>query len=337
MNGTVLAADLGGTWLKLGLVRGGRVVAKRVIESHSARGLAPRLPAIERTFTDLCAQAGVPLVQCQGVVLGFPGLVDTPRGRVTAVYGKFDDALHLDLAGWAQQRLGLPLALENDARLAAVGEWRHGAGRSCDNLVMLTLGTGLGTAAIVQGRVLRGCHGQAGCLGGHFTVRYGGRRCAGGNIGCAEAEASTAHLTALAQADPDFARSALKRLGQVDYAAVFEHAAAGDAAALRLRAHSLTVWSALVVTLIHAYDPERVVLGGGIMASGDAILAHVQAYVAEHAETPWGRVQIVAGALGQDAALLGSPWLLAEQRAALASAVSTSTPPSRETAHDEQL
>lgn len=161
--------------------------------------------------------------------------------------------------------------------------------------------------------MLRGSHGQAGVLGGHTTVRYGGRACSCGNLGCAEAEASTAFLRELAEADSDFATSRLACEPILDFAAVFKHTAAGDAGALKLRDHSLGVLSTLAVNLIHAYDPAVVILGGGIMASADVILPAVSEYVRRHAHTPWGKVCVVAGELGDQAALVAGEWLMREQ------------------------
>ena len=106
---------------------------------------------------------------------------------------------------------------------------------------MLTLGTGLGVCAVIEGHVLRGVHGQAGILGGHITLRYGGRACVCGNIGCAEAEASTSVLKRLAKEQREYAASALAKEPTLDYAAVFRLAAQGDACAVRLRQHSLEV------------------------------------------------------------------------------------------------
>jgi glucokinase len=178
---------------------------------------------------------------------------------------------------------------------------------------MITLGTGIGTCAVIQGNVLRGQHGQAGCLGGHFTVRYGGRRCNCGNIGCAEAEASTVFLAQLAKADPAYSDSALAGEPTLDYAAVIRHAQTGDACAKALLDHSIQVWGSLAVSLIHAYDPERLVIGGGIMASRDILLPRLQDYVAQFAHTPWGKVNVVASELGDQAALLAAEWLVREQ------------------------
>ena len=99
----------------------------------------------------------------------------------------------------------------------------------------------------------------------------------------------------------------------LDYAAVFRVAAQGDKLAVALRDQSIRVWSAALVNLIHAYDPECAVIGGGIMRSGSIILPRMRRYVAEHAWTPWGRVQIKAAALGNDAGMLGVATLFHEE------------------------
>lgn len=311
----VLACDLGGTRMKIGVVRDGRVLAHAVEPANSKLGLAPQLPVLKAAWLRLLDEQQLTLADCAGATIAFPSLVDNATGRVFLQGGKFDDAQGLDLRAWARVELGLPLAIENDARMALIGEWRAGAGRGCDNLVIMTLGTGLGTCAIIEGRVLRGKHGQAGVMGGHVTVRYGGRLCSCGNIGCAEAEASTAFLGQIAAGMPAFDRSPLSRAATLNYGMVFKHAAAGDACALALRDHSIRVWSTLAVNLIHVCDPELVILGGGIMASADVILPAVTDYVHRHAHTPWGRVRVVPSALGDHAGLVAGEWLLQEQLA----------------------
>jgi glucokinase len=310
---TVLACDLGGTRMKIGVVRGGRVLAEAIEPSHSHLGLAPQLPVLKATWQRLLTDLELTLADCRGVTVAFPSLVDVARGRVLAETGKFDDALTLDLRDWARTELGLPLMIENDARLALIGEWRAGAGQGCHNLVMITLGTGLGVCAVIEGRVLRGKHGQAGVQGGHLTVRCGGRQCYCGNVGCAEAEASTAFLRPLAEASSGWDRSSLRSAATLDYARVFTDAAHGDACAIAVRDHSLLVWGALAVSLIHAYDPEILILGGGIMASADVILPAITDYVNRHADTPWGKVRVVPSALGDQAALVAGEWALREQ------------------------
>src|SRR5262249_54775897 len=127
---------------------------------------------------------------CDGLAIGFPCIVNTSTNRVLSALKKYEDATDIDLSAWCRDRLGLDLRIENDARLALLGEHYAGAGRGENSLVMMTLGTGIGTAAIIENRLLRGPHFHAGCLGGHLTVNHHGRLCECGNIGCAESEAS---------------------------------------------------------------------------------------------------------------------------------------------------
>lgn len=309
---TVLAVDFGGTRIKLGLVNSGKVIAQEVLPAQSDEPLAQRLEQVANALEKLCERGGIDPRTCEGIGLSYPSIIDSSRARILDHFGKFGDASQLDLRGWARQRLSLPLAIDNDARMALIGEWRFGAGRSCDNCVIITLGTGIGVSAVIEGRVLRGVHGQAGILGGHITLRHGGGNCVCGNVGCAEREASTSVITRLAHEHPYFNQSVLAAESTIDYAAIFELAEQGDACALSLRDHSLQVWSALAVNLIHVFDPERVILGGGVMGSAKFILPAVQSYVNQHAHTPWGKVRVVASELGDRAALLAGEWLVQE-------------------------
>lgn len=308
-----LAVDFGGRRIKLGLAQDGVILARHVLPARAEEPLAARLNAVAASLRQLCGEAAVAPRECAGIGLAYPSLIDVANVRILDHFGKFGDASTVDLRAWARAELGLPLAIDNDARMALVGEWRHGAGRGCGNVVMITFGTGIGTAVIQEGRVLRGAHGQAGILGGHLTVRHGGRACVCGNVGCAEAEASTWALAQFVRERPDFAVSALAGEALIDFASVFRLAAAGDACARGLRDHALEVWSALAVSLIHAYDPERLILGGGVMASGDIVLPAIREHVERHAHTPWGKVNVVASELGDGAALLGCEWLVREQ------------------------
>ncbi|MCA9261071.1 MAG: ROK family protein [Planctomycetales bacterium] len=306
---TVLACDLGGRRIKLGVVAEGRVVRQSTIAAHADAPLPERLPALVEAFRTLCEQHGITFSQCRAIVIGYPSVVDVEQARILDHFGKFGDAAAFDLRAWARHELGLPLALENDARLALIGEWQIGAGRGRDNVAMMTLGTGLGAAAVIRGQPLRGAHGQCGILGGHATVQIGGRPCVCGNVGCAEAEASTSVLPELLKSHPEFAHSPLAAHGrEIGYEHVMSCAAAGDPAAQFAKDRSLQVWGAMAVNLIHAYDPELLILGGGVMGSRDVILPAISEYVNAHAHGAWGKVDVVESQLGDHAALLGSLW-----------------------------
>jgi len=313
---STIAIDFGGTRIKAGVVRDGRVAALRVLDAESRGGLAARLPVIVDAVRDVCAEAGTTIAACAGIGVALPCIVK--GGKILSAIDKYPDATSMDLPAWSRQTLGLPLALENDANAALAGEWQFGVGRGARSVVLMTLGTGVGTSAVIDGVPLRGQHGQAGCLGGHVTVNIDGARCVCGNIGCVESEASTWALAKLGHADAAFAASALAREDVLDYRAVFSHAAAGDALATKMRDRAIRVWSAAAVTLVHAYDPELIVLGGGIMKTPEPIVSQMQAYVSEHAWVGWGKPRVVAGELGDSAALLGLDYFA--RRAATAAA-----------------
>jgi glucokinase len=294
----IIALDLGGTRIKAGLVEDGRVIARAGLDSNSSGGLAARLDELRRLIDGLLDGR-----HARGLGFALPGLVDRAAGRLRAINAKWADAVDIDLPAWAAQHWGVTAWFENDAVAALAGEWRCGAGRGEDGVVLLTLGTGLGTAAVVEGRLLRGSHGQA-CIAGHVTVQIDGRLCSCGNRGCAEAEASTAVLPTIAKALPGYANSRLASVEVLDYRAVFA-LAEQDPLARFLRDRALSVWGALVVNLIHTHDPTVVLVGGGIARAGAQLFEPLRATVKERAWTPWGRVDIRPTALGDDAALLG--------------------------------
>lgn len=310
---TILGCDVGGTRIKLGLVCGGRVLVRMEIPARRDQGLAAALGRVARAVLPLCRQVGLESRPLGGFGLSFPGIIEPRTERILSTpAGKFDDSKSLDVPMLVNRLMGLPTRICNDANAALAGEWRHGAARGVRSVVMMTLGTGIGASAIIDGVPLRGEHGQAGCLGGHLTANVNGRRCLCGNLGCAETEASTWALPAHARELSGFAASRLARVKNVDYAAVFEAAAAGDAVAKQLRDRAIHVWGAALVNLIHAYDPERVVLGGGIMRSREIILPGLRRYVARHAWTPWGKVKILPARLGNDAGMIGVATLFEE-------------------------
>jgi glucokinase len=312
---TILACDVGGTRIKLGLVRGIRLLVQSEIDAKAKNGLASALDRIAKTAFLLCRKAGIEPQVLDGFGLSFPGIIEPRTQKILSTpAGKFDDAKNLNLPEIIERLLGLPAHICNDANAALAGEWLFGAARGCRSAVMMTLGTGIGASAIIDGVPLRGQHGQAGCLGGHLTANLDGQVCPCGNIGCSESEASTWALPGQARAHPDFATSRLARLKTIDYAAVFRAAAEGDAVAVALRDRAIHVWSAALVNLIHAYDPEVAVIGGGIMRSGKIILSALRHHVSKHAWTPWGNVKIKPAVLGNDAGMFGVASLFRDSR-----------------------
>jgi len=305
----VLAVDLGGSHAACALVEDNTILFRETLCFANSEKLVPVLPSVEDALRRLMSQSSYPIA---GIAFGFCGLVDSRRNFVASTNGKYIDAPDLDLAAWAEQKLGLRLRLENDARLALRGECYAGAAQGETNVVMFTLGTGIGGVVMIEGRPLRGKHGQAGALGGHVPVRLNGRACTCGAIGCAESEASGWALPIVSKEWPDFATSMLASV-PLNFENLFSCAAQGDLVAQQVREHCLQVWAMTAVSAIHSFDPEVLLYGGGVMKSADVILPYIEDYVHRHAWTAWGKVQVRAAQLGNDAALLGAIPLLNEE------------------------
>lgn len=300
-----LGIDLGGTRIKMGIVSDGRVTSLRIVPASSASGLEASLPLLQQEINSLVAAQPDGSGQLAGIGLAFPGLVNTRTKRILSTNAKYDDAPSLNLEEWVTKNWELPFCIDNDARMATVGEWKYGAGKDTDDLVAVTIGTGIGTSAVIGGQLLRGKHFQAGCLGGHFTIQVNGRPCSCGNNGCVEAHGSTWSLAGIIREHALFPSSILAGAEVLDFSTLFKAASAKDPLAGEVLQYSLDVWSAGIVNLIHAYDPEVVVIGGGVLHSADQILPYIREKVKQHAWTPWGTVQIRPTQLAEDAGILG--------------------------------
>jgi len=305
-----LAVDIGGTHVACGAIQDKTLLQVINLETDSRGRLGNLLPILKKALRELSQQSGNGF---QGIGLGFCGLVDSRAGRIVSTNHKYSDATGIDLVSWARDELRLPLVLENDARMALLGEWHTGAAQDTNEVVMMTLGTGIGTAALMGGKLVRGKHFQAGCLGGHFTIVAGGRLCSCGARGCFEAEASTYALPDVCRSWPGFSNSPLAREPILDFATLFRWADEADPVSQEIRLRCVEIWAACALSLVHAYDPELLIVGGGVMRSSFPVLRAIQEHVDHYAWTPWGKVQIRPASLGMNAALFGAVPLFREK------------------------
>lgn len=310
---TALAIDLGGTHAACALVRDGGIVASKSIPAHCGKRLGSLLPSINETLFELMHDAKIDRAQCSAVVMGFPGVTVARENRVAATNAKYDDAPNLDLVAWFKNAFGLPFFIENDARLALLGEAGFGVARGAEDAVMITLGTGIGGAAMLSGKLVQSKHGLAGTIGGHLPLNLYGRKCSCGNIGCAETEGSTFFLPTVYSEQPGSADGVLAGHEPIGFAELFEAVDAGDQPAKSALEHCMRAWAVLAVGLIHMYDPEVVVLGGSVMKREAEILPKLQQYVKEHAWTPNRTVPLKTAVLGSNAALLGAQPLVEDR------------------------
>ncbi|MBR4360027.1 MAG: ROK family protein [Clostridia bacterium] len=296
----ILGIDLGGSRVKLAIVDAGCVEEIKIFPIRCDAPVRSVLKAVEDQAVSMAGIAG-----CRGIGFAFPGIVDMGKQRVLCSNGKYADAAETDFAGWARERFGLRLILTNDAAAALCGEMAYGAGRGCDSAVLMMVGTGIGTAACSQGRVLTGKHGTMGILGGHIAISFDHPRpCTCGNVGCLEAYAGTWALPGLAREHPGFGQSMLKNAERIDYRALAAGCEAGDAVCGDVFRNACRALCAGAANLVHAYDPERLILSGGAAHIG-ALRTAIQEHLDRYCWTPWGHVRVTSAENPEASVALG--------------------------------
>jgi glucokinase len=248
--------------------------------------------------------------QVQAVGLGIPATIDHERGvAVSAVNLPLADLPIRDLVA---ERVGLPVFVDNDANVAALAEQLYGAGREADDMVLLTVGTGIGGGLVLNGEVYRGATG-AGAELGHVVIDINGPPCQGNcpGRGCVETMASGTALgregLAAAEADPDSVLAAMLAEGQqIDGKAVTEAALGGDPTAISLFDLIGTRLGAALVTFANTFEPQVIVVGGGVMAAGDLLLDPARRVLQARALRPMNETPVVAAELGPDAGMIGA-------------------------------
>lgn len=300
----IVAIDLGGTSIKLGLFDGPRMLATAELP---VTGTDADLRAVRDGADRLRADAQL-TGAFRGVGIAVPGIVDRAAGTLVGAHDKHPWALGLDLVSWAEDAFGAPAIVENDARAALAGERRYGAAAAHPDAVLLTLGTGIGTAATMGGEPVRGPSDHAGVLGGHLTVQLDGPPCNCGNVGCAEALASTWALPRVVAGHPDLAAH-LEWRARLDGGPLgirdIMTAPASDRFAADIAERFIRVWGTVAVGLCHAYDPTIVIVTGGVMRSAARILPGIRAHVDTHLWSTSPRPLIHTPARPESSVLLG--------------------------------
>ncbi|PWE00608.1 ROK family protein [Marinilabilia rubra] len=305
-----LVADLGGTRIKAGVFQEKKIIASSILNTDNKESFSKVIENLDGVFEELITSVNCQKSEINGLGLALPGIVDIDRNHVLAINDKYNESIHFNFDRWARDKWNAVLATDNDARAALAGIWQYGVGKGYDNIITMTLGTGVGGAALINGKFLYGKHYQAGCLGGHSTVNFDSFKCNCGNMGCVEALGSTWNLNNIVQSHPDIAQSSLNNYDNVDFAVLFDEYRMGDTVSKEVTENVLKAWSSGAVNLIHAYDPELLVLSGGVMKSADIIVPFMQNWINKHAWTPWGKVQIKISQAIDDIALLGLGYLV---------------------------
>jgi glucokinase len=289
----VLGIDIGGTNLVVGSVAEDGS-ALRALESEPTHAEAGQSDVLDRLIT--LAQRTIERTRREvrgaeiiGVGVGAPGPLDTKSGIVLLTPNL--GWVNLPLRQIIHERLGLPAALDNDANCAVLGEWWMGAARGTKNAIGITIGTGIGGGIIVDGKLY---HGASDCAGeiGHTTIDTEGRRCKCGNYGCLEAYASGPNIAM--RAVEELKAGAVSRLAdyvggdlrQVTAQTVYQAAHDGDGLALEVVNDTAKFLGVGIANLLNVFNPEVVVVCGGVTLAGDRLFDPLRREVARRAFKP---------------------------------------------------
>lgn len=306
----VVGIDIGGTNLVVGTVRedGAEVVGLVSEPTLPEQGPDAVIARIVRLARASMAEAGDR--EIAGVGIGAPGPLDTKRGLVLLTPNL--GWVNLPLRDRLGQALALPAELDNDANCAILGEWWQGAARGADVVVGLTIGTGIGGGIVLGGRIFHGASDVAGEIG-HMTIDSTGRRCKCGNYGCLEAYASGPAIAARAVEGIEAgAETSLPQYVQGDLAritaqVVYEAAHDGDEYALEVVHETAKLLGAGVASIINLFNPEVVVICGGVTLAGDRLFVPLRSEAKRRAFRPAVEVcRIVPGELSGTAGVYGA-------------------------------
>ncbi|HEU5183453.1 MAG TPA: ROK family protein [Gemmatimonadaceae bacterium] len=312
----IIGVDLGGTNIVVGAmpVDGSREIGMRSEPTHSERGpeaVVDRIIAmLEQTIAETMEQSRATRRDFLGVGIGAPGPLDRERGMVIVApnLGWYDFPLR-DVIG---ERVRLDATLDNDANCATVGEWWRGAARGGRNVVGLTIGTGIGGGLILEGHLYHGSSDVAGEIG-HTTIDSTGRHCKCGNYGCLEAYASGPAIAMRAREALERDEvSVLRKMVQDDVesitaATVYDAANRGDALALEVVRDTARFLGTGVANLLNVFNPDVVVIAGGVTKAGDRLFEPLRAEVKRRAFRPAVEAcRIVPGILPGTAGVVGA-------------------------------
>ncbi len=316
MNASKLigVVDIGGTKILAGLIdQSGKLLARRRIETLAEYGAEEVIARTATILRELLHEIHAPEEALEAVGCSIPGPLDCSSGVV-----HFSPNL-----GWRdvpfvdhmQRLFDVPVVIDDDAHCAALGEARKGAARGMDYVVYVTISTGIGAGIIIGGNIYRGAHGFAGEVG-HITIEAAGPPCSCGNFGCFEALASgSAIATRARQAVIHGDQTVLSTLNDDPTKLSAEHvvsaAEEGDVVALRIIESAGTYAGIGLAAVASAFDPQVIVVGGGVMGSGGIMLQHARKGFLERTISPVGSlIPIVPAALGEESGLWGAATLL---------------------------
>ncbi len=313
MSDIFMGIDLGGTNIKIGCFdKDLTLIRKTSVTTGADMGPEVVVDRMGLAIEDLVQETGHCLDDMRAAGIGTPGPADYQAGIIIRATN-MPTFKNTPIRRMLSDRLGCPVAFDNDANVACYGEFTMGAGRDVDDMVFFTLGTGIGCGIVAHGKLITGASGNAAEVG-HMIIYPDGESCNCGQKGCVEAHASASHTARrAAEAIKAGAPSSLSALDEITCKDVYDHLARGDALARRITDETAKALGIMCVNMLHITDPARIVFAGGMIAAGDVLLNRIHYYFDRYIwKLRRETVEIVFASLGEDAGIIGAAALCRE-------------------------
>ena len=310
MKNYIIGIDIGGSYIKSGIVKyDGEIVASMIIPTPMSVGVGSMENVFKTIAARLTEQAGITKENIIGVGVGSAGAVDSSLGEVCFAANLTME--RFPLASVAEEALGLPVKVANDANCACLGEWKFGSGKNFSDMILVTLGTGVGGGIIVDNKLLTGNRGAGGEIG-HMLLCKGGRQCSCGRKGCFEAYVSGGALVSqtIEAMQKDRKTKLWKIMDEskmITPKLIFDMSRE-DKLAKKIVGDYIVNLAEGLVDLGNIFRPQAIIIGGGLSAQGDYLIAPVREYVNGHlfAKDTTPQVEILQAKLGNNAGVIGA-------------------------------
>lgn len=307
-----IGVDIGGTNIKIALVDfDGKIAYSNTTPTRAEMGYEAGVNNIKQAIKDLMKETNQDAKSIEAIGFGLPGQIDYKAGIVKNL-PNIPGWVNVPLAKIIEDEFSIPTRLDNDVRCAALGELNFGAGKGCENLLCITIGTGIGSGIVLNGKLVRGASNAAGEIGHIKMEMNGGPLCGCGDYGCFEAYASGPSIVAMAKEYIAGGKSAkYKEMagadGQITPYLVAQAALQGDAVSIQIFKQMGKIIGTGLASVVNLLNPEKIIIGGGVADAGEILLEPIRKAILDRAMPIQGQaVKVVPAQLANTAGVIGA-------------------------------
>ncbi|MBE7708679.1 MAG: ROK family protein [Cyanobacteria bacterium SIG27] len=310
-----IGVDIGGTNVKIALVDfDGKIIYSNTVPTRAEMGYEAGVNNIKQAIKELMQETGEDAKTIEAIGFGLPGQIDYKAGIVKNL-PNIPGWVNIPLAKIIEDEFSIPTRLDNDVRCAALGELNFGAGKGCENLICITVGTGIGSGIVLNGKLVRGASNAAGEIGHIKMDMTGGPLCGCGDYGCFEAYASGPAIVTMAKEYISGGKSAkykeMATDGIITPYIVAQAALQGDAVSIQIFKQMGKIIGTGLASVINLLNPEKIIIGGGVADAGDILLNPIKETIIDRAMPIQGStVQVVPAQLANTAGVIGASLLI---------------------------